>query len=208
MTQPTPPAEGDREPPPAPRPGAALDAAAFEALFRAHYGRLCGMVYRLLGSRPDAEEVVQEVLHRLWERRGQVRWQGDESGEAEPDALERYCYRAVRNQAINRLRRRRRETAWYRRATLAPEADEILGPALTSTPADERLERDELLAAVGQAVDALPERCRLVFELKWRHGLRYTEIADALGITPKTVENQLLKAVKAIRLALGELRDR
>jgi RNA polymerase sigma-70 factor (ECF subfamily) len=72
---------------------------------------------------------------------------------------------------------------------------------------DARLENEELLAAVRRAVDTLPERCRLIFQLKWEHELRYAEIADALGISTKTVENQLLKALKAVRLALGQALD-
>lgn len=196
MTQPnSPSADSDR----AVAAPVSEDAAAFEALFRAHYARLCAAVYHILGSRADAEEVVQEVLRRVWQHRARVELQG---------TLDHYCYRAVRNEAINRLRRRQRETAWHRKAALGA-GDGVLAslPAL-ACPADQRVEDEEMLAAVARAVEALPERCRLVFELKWRQGLRYAEIAHALGIAEKTVENHLLKAIKAIRLALGEPLDR
>jgi len=174
------------------------DSAAFEQLFRAHYAGMCGSVYRLLGSRADTEDVVQEVLRRVWERRAQWAPQG---------TIEDYLYRAARNEAVSRLRRRFRERAWYEQATAAAEHETGVSARQSRHAIDERLEDEELLAAVRRAVDALPERCRLIFELKWEHELRYAEIADALGITVKTVENQLLKALKAVRLALGQSLD-
>jgi RNA polymerase sigma-70 factor (ECF subfamily) len=66
---------------------------------------------------------------------------------------------------------------------------------------------EEMLAAVARTVETLPPRCRLIFELKWSRGLRYAEIAETLGIAEKTVENQLLKAIKLIRLSLGSALD-
>jgi RNA polymerase sigma-70 factor, ECF subfamily len=193
LSRPDPP-EGD--PLPAPHPDA---AAAFEALFRGHYQGLCSLAYRLLGSRADAEEVVQEVLGRVWD--GRARWSTYDV------PLERYCYRAVRNEAINRLRRRRRETAWYRRAAAESGEKTAIGSLLHTYSADQRVVDEEMLAAVARAVDTLPQRCRLIFELKWSRGLRYAEIAELLGIAEKTVENQLLKAIKLIRLALGNALD-
>jgi RNA polymerase sigma-70 factor (ECF subfamily) len=171
------------------------DSAAFEQIFRAHYAALCGSVYKLLGSRADAEEIVQEVLRRVWERRAQWAPQG---------SIENYLHRAVRNEAVNRLRRRKLEYAWYEQAAAAPEHEPQLCAMRSVRRIDKVLEDEELLAAVRRAVETLPERCRLIFELKWEHELRYAEIADALGISIKTVENQLLKALKALRLALGQ----
>jgi len=174
------------------------DSGAFEQIFRTHYAGLCSSVHRLLGSRVDAEEVVQEVLRRIWERRVQWTPQG---------TIENYLHRAARNEAVSRLRQRHRERAWYEQAAAAPENEIHTGAMQPARPIDERLEDEEQLAAVRRAVDALPERCRLIFELKWEHELRYAEIADALGISVKTVENQLLKALKAVRLSLGRSLD-
>jgi RNA polymerase sigma-70 factor (ECF subfamily) len=168
-------------------------------MFRAHYGGLCSCVYRLMGSRADAEEVVQEVMRRVWERRVVFAPQG---------TIENYLYRAVRNEAVNRRLRRDRERAWYERAAATPDEECGMSSMPSVRPVDERLEDEELLAAVRRAVETLPERCRLIFELKWEQELRYQEIADALGISVKTVENQLLKALKAVRLALGQSLDR
>lgn len=174
------------------------DSAAFEQVFRSHYVALCASVYRLLSSRADAEEIVQEVLRRVWEHRAQWAPQG---------SIENYLHRAVRNEAVNRLRRRHLEQSWYERALAAPEDEPHLGAMRSVRAIDAQLEDEELLAAVRRAVETLPERCRLIFQLKWEHELRYAEIADALGISTKTVENQLLKALKAVRLALGQALD-
>jgi RNA polymerase sigma-70 factor (ECF subfamily) len=67
----------------------------------------------------------------------------------------------------------------------------------------EECEVAELQTAVEAAIARLPERCRLVFVLRWQHHLSYAEIAAALDIAPKTVETQLNRALKALREALG-----
>jgi len=67
-------------------------------------------------------------------------------------------------------------------------------------PGSEQLcEVNELEAAVRAAVERLPERCRMVFTLRWQHQLSYAEIAETLGIATKTVETQMNRALKALR---------
>ena len=160
------------------------DEAAFEALFRDTYARLVRAAQVLLGDGGLAEEVVQEVLLELWRTRERLVLE---------TTLGAYLFRAVRNRALNQLRHDR----IVRRSAPLLHAD----PA---TPAGEaRLIEAEMDLAVRRGIEALPPRCREVFELSRIHHLRYHEIAETLGISIKTVEAQMGKAMRELREALG-----
>lgn len=163
---------------------------AFETLVRAHYGRLCGFAHRLVGSREVAEDVVHDVLLRIWRDRDQFQFR---------DPLA-YLYRSVRNRIISDRRRRAGH------ARLLAEASQGGTVSLPGTQqADDTAaaaEGDDLARAAARAVDALPERCRLIFTMRREQGLSYAEIARALDLSVKTVENQMTRAGKLLRARL------
>ena len=161
------------------------DQGAFEALFRAHYAPLVGFVEGMLRRHDLAEEVVQEVLLNLWRARDTLRIE---------DSLRAYLYRGARNRALNHLRHERVE----RRAEPRVVGESSLAPA-----GDAQLVEEEIDVAVREAVAALPERCREVFELSRVQGLRYAEIAQVLGISVKTVDTQMGRALRALRQKLA-----
>ena len=166
------------------------DPAAFEALFHAYHAPLCTSAHRYLGARDLAEEIVQEVFLFVWERR--ETWHVRTS-------VRSYLFTAVRNAAMSYLRHervvRQRE----------PEVRELHHARPTSPEAD-ALDA-EIAVAVQQAVSRLPARCRLVFTLNREQGLTYAEIAKVLGISPRTVEVQIGRALKSLRRCLAELRS-
>jgi RNA polymerase sigma-70 factor (ECF subfamily) len=164
------------------------DASAFQTLFRTHYGELCSFVHTQVGSADIAEEIVQDVLLRVWHNRSRLDPQ---------QSLRPYLYRAARNHAINHLKRRRLEEHWQQLSATA-------SPAATST--DDAVRVHELSDAIGHAVAALPERCRLIFQMSRDQGLSYAEIAAVLGISVKTVETQMGRALKALRTSLAPFR--
>ena len=165
------------------------DPAAFEALFHAYHAPLCAFAYRYLEARDLAEEIVQEIFLFVWERR--ETWEVRTS-------VKSYLFTAVRNAALSYLRHervvRRRE---------AETVERFDGP---SAGADAEAAAAETLAAVQQAVSRLPERCRLVFTLHREQGLTYSEVAEVLGISPKTVETQMGRALRSLRKALAGFR--
>jgi RNA polymerase sigma-70 factor (ECF subfamily) len=167
------------------------DHAAFESLFRAHYDGLVRFANRLIAERMEAEELVQDVMLKVWIRRDRLR-AGDD--------LKTYLYRATRNRALNHLRRRRVERLWSR--SLPPEE-----PA-TPPQAPGGEDVTVIAAAIRAAIDALPERCREVFVLSREHELTYAAIAETMGISVKTVETQMGRALKSLRAALEPLRER
>lgn len=162
------------------------DERAFDALFREFYAPLVGFAESLLHVRQAAEEVVQDVFLEVWRRRESL--QLEETWRA-------YLYRATRNRGLNELRHERVKLK-SEPMLRAPEAVEPSG--------QDELEAAELEAAFRRALAALPEPVREVFELSRRDGLRYGEMAAALGISVKTVEARMGRALKELREHLAD----
>ena len=161
------------------------DESAFDTIFCEHYASLVRTADAMLHRRDLAEEIVQDVLLALWQRRATL---------VVEDSLRAYLFRATRNRALNHLR----HAAIERKAE--PELSAVESP---EAPAPAVLVHEEIDAALRQAVAALPPRCREVFELSRVHGLRYSEIASTLGISVKTVEAQMGKALRTLRELLA-----
>jgi RNA polymerase sigma-70 factor, ECF subfamily len=135
----------------------------------------------LLHDSDAAEEVAQDVMVELWRRRHAM--EADVS-------LGGYLLRSVRNRSLNHLRHMR-----VRKQT-EPEVQALYESPVGS---DQPIVAQELAAAVTQALAELPPRCREIFELSRIQGLKYSQIAEALDISPKTVEAQMGKALKVLR---------
>jgi RNA polymerase sigma-70 factor, ECF subfamily len=161
---------------------------AFEAVFRAHYDGLVRFANRLVRSHAEAEELVHDVLLKVWMRRAHL---------APTEELKTYLFRSTYNHALNHLRRRKVERLWKR--SLPP--DEPIAPPTSS---DDDI--DKMETAVRRAVDDLPPRCKEIFLLSREDGLTYSGIASTIGVSIKTVETQMGRALKALRAALEPLR--
>jgi RNA polymerase sigma-70 factor (ECF subfamily) len=162
------------------------DVAAFEAAFRMHYAALCAFARHRVGSIDAAEELVQETFLRVWQNRERL----------DPaQSLRSYLYRAVLNHALNELKHRRVETRWLRLESTAPSS--------LDAGADDAVQANELAAAIAHTLDSLPDRCRLIFSMSRDQGLTYAEIGNILGISIKTVETQMGRALKALRAGLA-----
>lgn len=165
-------------------PIAAGDRAAFEALFRLHYRPLCAFAMGYLKDGDKAEDLVQELFLRLWldrEKHGGV------------VHVKAYLYASVRNRCINATQITRR---------LVPLEEGTHAAAEPTMAEDEHQER---IARVQAAVAALPPERQRIFVLCKYEGLKYQQIADRLGISVKTVENQMGKALKDLRSELADL---
>lgn len=168
---------------------AAGDELAFEQLFKIMHPQLVAFGTRYVRDRARAEELVQDLFFDLWNSRGS--WTIRTS-------LRSYLFGALRNRAFNLQRRDAVEQDWSR-----DEAQPAVR-ALHQAPAraDDLFEAAEQRTALADAFAKLPERCQLAMHLRWRDELSYAEIADALGISIKGVENQLGRGLKAIRAQL------
>lgn len=161
------------------------EQAAFDTVFRAHYAHLVSFAQGLLRDRSAAEDAAQEVMLELWRRRTDV---------VITESLRAYLLRATRNRALNQLR----HVNVQKRA----EPHLVGEDSVTATGASE-LVATELKGAIVEAIAELPPACREVFELSRGRGLRYAEIASTLGISVKTVESQMGKALKHLRTRLA-----
>jgi RNA polymerase sigma-70 factor (ECF subfamily) len=161
------------------------DEGAYDSAFRAWYPVLVRVAAALLHDTDAAEEVAQDVMVELWRRRHAMDADVSLSG---------YLLRSVRNRALNHLR--------HLRVRKQTEGDI---QALYESPvgSDQPIVAKELATAAQQALAELPPRCREVFELSRVHGLKYSQIADALDISQKTVEAQMGKALRILRERLA-----
>jgi RNA polymerase sigma-70 factor (ECF subfamily) len=157
------------------------ETSAFDAIFRANYALLVRVAEAMLRDRATAEEIAQDVLLELWRRRETL---------DVTESVRGYLLQATRNRSLNALRHRAIE-----RRSEPQLADGVA--RLPST--DAAVRENEIEVAIQAAIAELPARCRLVFELSRIEGLKYAEIATRLGISVKTVEVQMGKALRILR---------
>lgn len=157
-------------------------------LVEAHYEELRAFVRRRVGSAAAAQEVVQET----W-----VRVAADPPAQP-PDQPLAYLYRVAANLAVDRQRRERLEAR--HREPGPPPADIVAadpGPERTAAAREE-------LAILERAIAELPDRCRAAFLLYRGRGLTMRQTAAELGITEKTVEKHVARAMVHCRRRLAE----
>jgi RNA polymerase sigma-70 factor (ECF subfamily) len=171
------------------------DGAAFETLFRTHYASLCSVAFGYLRADDLAEDAVQNVFRSVWLHR---------SSWSPAGAVGPYLRTAVRNEALNTLRGIHRQRSALDRVERAELTREAASPARSI---DEVIAAGELSNAIMDAAETLAPRCRAVFLLKWQRGLTYSEIADRLGISIKTVEMQMTRALKAVRPRVHKFKE-
>ncbi|CAG5071401.1 RNA polymerase sigma-H factor [Dyadobacter sp. CECT 9623] len=163
------------------------DEEAFEKTFRLYYPRLCNYAASLLKDDEEAEEAVQTVFLTIWEKREDLEI---------TLSLKSYLYRAVHNHCLNRfkhasVREVHREHTMYFSSGSYDSVTEVI-------------HANELEERIEKAVSTLPEQCQKAFRMSRFEELKYQEIADQLGISIKTVENQIGKALKILRLELAD----
>jgi RNA polymerase sigma-70 factor (ECF subfamily) len=162
------------------------DEAAFEKVFKTHFDSLYNYAYTILKNESSAEEVVQQVFFKIWEKR-----------ESLPDEtmLKAYLYRAVHNESLNAIKRQKVRTGYGMYAVSSIE--------VTTDNAAGKVNMRELQQELQKAMNELPEQCRTIFQMSRFEEMKYKEIADELNISPKTVENQMGKALRILREKLA-----
>jgi RNA polymerase sigma-70 factor (ECF subfamily) len=159
----------------------------FEEIFRLHYANLCAYAYKYLQEKEASEELVQDVFFKLWVKRTEIDIQS---------SLKSYLYRAVRNGALNvishlKIREEYKASNEQNRLdTEMQDGDELVG--------------SELNQCIQSSLMKMPEQRRRIFVMSRYEDLKYREIAEQLGVSIKTVESQMTKALKFLRVELRE----
>lgn len=165
-----------------------LDEPTFEKLFRELYPLLCRYCIQFVHNPVIAEEIVQEQFIYFWEKKAALQIH---------TSFKSYFYKSVKNRSIDYLRNR------YANIKFVPEEasanlPENLNPQKIA-------EAKDMISAVTEAVEKLPESCRVVFSLSRYGEFTNKEIAEKLDISVKTVENQITNAIRRIKIHLQKL---
>jgi RNA polymerase sigma-70 factor (ECF subfamily) len=151
---------------------------AFSDYFRKNHDRYVRFAIRFVGNKSDALDIVQEVFIKLWENRAAIN----------PDkSLSAFVFTSIRNKSLNFIRDHQAKFE-------ETELDEL--PAASAPDLDDEHSETE---QIKQWIEALPERQREAFLLSRFEGLQHDEIAEIMNVSPRTVNNHIVAALKSIR---------
>ena len=159
----------------------------YETLFRTWYEVLCQYAFSIFKNLEEAEDVVQQVFYKLWDQRESIEIN---------TSVKSYLYRMVHNDCMNRIKQQKLHSEH--------NFSYILEKGSRANNIDDSVSMNELQQLIDQAISELPPRCREVFMKSRIEQLSYAQIADQLGISTNTVESQMVKALRSLRLQLKE----
>jgi len=163
------------------------DIRQFETLFRSSYVSLVKYAGTLIKDQDTAEEIVQDLFVRLWQERGKLKIESSLNG---------YLFRSVHNRCLHHIEHRK---------VVERHANEMIFESeLNTEDPSGVLQYKELQAKIAAILERLPERCGKIFCMNRFEGLKYSEIAEKLSVSVKTVEANMGKALKEFRKALAE----
>lgn len=163
-----------------------VEDGVFENVFKAHFKGLHSYAYTLVQDEVVAEEIVQNLFMKLWEKREKMDIH---------TSLKAFLYRSVYHDCLNYIKHQRVKLKYQQHRTYTMRDETDHAPS-------SKLQAKELEARLHEALSRLPEGCRTIFQMSRFEELKYREIADQLNISIKTVENQMGKALKVLRLEL------
>ena len=161
------------------------DETAFRHLFHLYNKQLVPFILKLTNSQVAAEEIIQEAFIKVWKNRATL---------AQIETPKAWMVRIVSNLCYNHLRKNAIEGRLFK-------AIQEKAPTALATPAD-LVAAKELEQIIQKGIESLPPQMRQVYLLNKEKGLSIAEIAAELNIAPQTVKNQLVTALKKLRIHL------
>jgi RNA polymerase sigma-70 factor (family 1) len=158
------------------------DHKAFRQFFDLQYTHYFRFAYYFLPSSALCEELVSDVFMKIWNNRKNL---------PKIEHLEVYFLQSVKNQALTYIKRQAQNREY------SPEIS--IMPAVTVAHPENLMIAQELADKLDEAIKSLPPKCETVFRLVRENGLSYKEAAAILEISPRTVDNQMLIAMKRIK---------
>ncbi|MFA5229591.1 MAG: RNA polymerase sigma-70 factor [Candidatus Paceibacterota bacterium] len=161
------------------------DEQAFKVLFLEFYPALCVFAMRYVSHEDTAKDIVQDVFFKIWEKRKNM---------YAITCFRNFLVTSVRNNCIDYLRRNEVENRYMEKCRMSD---------CHSSP-EELYTLKELEISIGNALTKLPSNVREAFEMNRFKGQSYIAIAERMGVSPKTVESYISRALKFLRVELGE----
>lgn len=159
------------------------DKLAFKHLFETYFTPLCRFMHLYVKETTIVEELALDIFTYVWENRKTLQIQ---------ISLKAYIFQAAKNKCLNVLRQKKLTVSLDDTQQDIPETDEM------------SLETEELSNLIQEAVMALPDKCKEVFNLSRTENLTNQEVAAQLNISEKTVEGHITNALKRIKAFLGD----
>lgn len=165
------------------------DRLSLNSLFAEYYQKLCGFAFTFLRNEQEAEECVADIFATIWKRRKTLFIES---------SVKAHLYTSVRNAVIAIIRQRN---------PLLVNLDTLANiPSEETNAGEQEIILTELNHEIEKAVDSLPPRCRQIFIMSRMESFSYKAIGEMLGISEKTVENHLVKALTILQTALASYR--
>lgn len=158
------------------------DRMAFTEIYNRYWKRIYIIAYNRMCDGAQAEDIAQEVFASLWSNRSNV----------QIETLENYLATAAKYLVLTAIRKK----------TLSRRYGQALQNKISSWQSpDADFQNKQILQLLELEIEKLPEKCRLIFKYSRNEGMASKQIAAKLHITPKTVDNQIHKALKILKLA-------
>lgn len=158
----------------------------FEQLFKEYYERLCNYANSIINDMDESEEIVQSTFFNIWDKKATIGIR---------TSVKSYLYQAVHNQCLNNIKHNKVRQA--HKEYYLYTADNTY-----DSPGDKMI-GDELEQKIEEAIKSLPPQCQAVFRMSRFDNLTYPEISQKLGISVKTTENHMGKALRILREKLS-----
>lgn len=159
------------------------DEQAFMTIYHRYWQKIFTIAHNRLQNSQEAEDIVHDVFFSLWQNRQTQQIQ----------QLENYLAVATKYKVLARIKSQLRERQ-YR--------ESVDTGIVVDMPIENRLHYKRILMLVMTEVEKLPEKCRIIFQYSRNEGMSVKQIAKVMHISPKTVENQLNKALRHLRTAV------
>ncbi len=162
------------------------NVAAYRFLFDHHFTDLCNFLLIYLHSKELSEEIALEIFTYIWEKRRTLHIKA---------TFKSFLFSSAKNKAISLYRKEQKK--------MFTSIDLGQSVFLDDLSSQQLMENNELREIINTAINKLPEKSKQIYQLAWEENLSHKEIAEQLGITPKTVENHVGIALRKLRESLS-----
>ncbi len=162
------------------------DTSAYRFLFDQHFSDLCNFLLIYLHSKELSEEIALEIFTFIWEKRKTLQIKS---------TFKSFLFSSAKNKAISLYRKEQK--------MMFTSIDSMQSISHEDSSSQQLMENTELREIINTAINKLPEKSKQIYKLAWEENLSHKEIAEQLGITPKTVENHVGIALRKLRESLN-----